>query len=39
LNDWDYRNETVRSLAGVREALVRPGAAGRAATFLLECMP
>lgn len=39
LNDWDYRNETVRSLAGVREALVRPGAAGRAAAFLLEGMP
>jgi lipid-A-disaccharide synthase len=39
LNDRDYREETVRNLAGIREALVRPGAAGRAAEFLLEGLP
>lgn len=36
MNDGNYREETVSNLAGVRAALVRPGAAGRAAEFLLE---
>jgi lipid-A-disaccharide synthase len=36
LEDASYRDVTVERLAGVRDVLVRPGAADRAAQFLLE---
>jgi lipid-A-disaccharide synthase len=36
LEDASYRDATIERLAGVRDVLVRPGAADRAAQFLLE---